>query len=390
MRSESQRRRVTRIIRQPVPHTDEPSHPVLNRFPRRRTTIDFNMEHARARTLNENLTWPLRPVFTSLNGDQSWLFSIPRPADDQHPRWYYHIVFEPWLNGPTSQFSSWLIWISLSTPPAVANAQAVEDVALQIEEAAAKLAQNNAVTARATTTGDEGAYIGPIDCILLFFQYLDHLHEPTLKLFDKRIPVVATVEAKERVDKMNHFHNTSVIAQKTDRITTWRSADIHPPGLPPWLTAVKLLGQHELNFMGMLIWTHHDDSGNEIHEAIFESPHGMHLGQESLEGFISSTPPVQNLAFLHGLKESWTVNWQTTLGAEGGLKIFRRIGGAKYWILTHHSKLNYGGLITGYLANDIPRKLEWALGREKSESNGKELKAPNQPLIENGGCFVLA
>lgn len=348
------------------------------------------MENARAQTLKQDLQWPLRPVFTSLNGDQSWLFSIPRPTDDGSPKWFYHIVFEPWLDGPTSEFSSWLVWISLSTPAAVSNAQAVEDVALQIEEAAATLAQQKGVAARAKAPVDADAYNGPLDCIMLLFQYLDHLHQPTLERFDKRIPVVATIEAKVRVDKMKHFENVSVVTQRTDRITTWRSPEIHPKGLPSWLTAIKLLGQHELNFMGILIWTHQDESGNEVHEAIMESPHGMHLGQDSLEGFLQSTPPVQNLAMLHGLKESWTVNWLTTLGAEGGLKIYRKIGGAKYWIPTHHSKLNYGGLITGYLVTDISRKLDWALGKEKGDGKGEELELPNQPFIENGGCFVLA
>lgn len=349
------------------------------------------MEEARAQTLKDDLQWPLRPVWTSLNGDQSWLFSIPRPVDDVCPRRYYHIVFEPWLDGPTSEFSQWLVWISLSAPAAVSDAQAVEGVAWQIEEAAAALARDNGAPAKVkpVESGDD-AYQGPLDCILLFFHYLDHVNEPTLERFDSRIPIVCTSEARDKVVKMKHFDSISIIQQRSDRIDAWRDEAMHPDCFPSWLTAVKLLGQHELNFVGALIWTHIDESGDEIHEAVLESPHGMHMGQPSLEGFLASKPPVRNLAYMHGLKESWTLNWQTTLGAEGGLKLFRRVGGAKYWIPTHHSKLQYKGLVTGWMVTDIFRKLEWALGREQTEKEGEELSAPNMTVVENGGCVVLA
>ena len=163
------------------------------------------MEAARAQTLKQNLSWPLRPVWTSLNGDQSWLFSIPRPGDDDSHKWFYHIVFEPWLNGSASQLSSWLIYITLSTPPGIPDAQAVEAAAQQIEDAAAVVAQKNGQAARAKSSFADDAYTGPLDCIMLLFQYLDHLHPPTLEHFDKRIPVVGTQEAVDMVAKMKHF-----------------------------------------------------------------------------------------------------------------------------------------------------------------------------------------
>jgi len=76
---------------------------------------------------------PLRPVMTSLNGDNSWLLSFPRPEEERpsSSKLYYHIVFEPWLTGPANIGSSWLIHITTSE---TAAAQTVEAIDMLIDE----------------------------------------------------------------------------------------------------------------------------------------------------------------------------------------------------------------------------------------------------------------
>jgi len=74
---------------------------------------------------------------TSLNGDNSWLLSFPRPEKERlfSSKLYYHIVFEPWLVGPVSIFSSWLIHI---TPCQTAAVQTVEAIDALIDEVEAE------------------------------------------------------------------------------------------------------------------------------------------------------------------------------------------------------------------------------------------------------------
>ena len=330
----------------------------------------------------------LRPIITSLNGDNSWLWSFPRPPAERASsgKVYYHVVFEPWLNGPTSQFSSWVIHLQLSSPPAAANADDVIAIARRIEAVAADVL---GTPRRAVDEKDLG-----IDAILLGFHYLDHVHEPTLRTFDKRIPVIATPEAAAIVEPWGHFDTIRRISNFTADASTWRDTALHPGApLPSWITPIRLLGHHELNYCTVLIWTHEDDSGSEIHEAIIQSPHGVRLDSgpfsSSLQAFLDSSPPTERLALFHGLKESHAVGMKNTYGAENGLALWRSIGGAKYWIPSHHSELWYSGLLMRALwVYDTPRTLEWALGRELSK-DGK-LDDPNLVEVKNGESFVLS
>jgi hypothetical protein len=79
-----------------------------------------------------------RPILTSLNGDNSWLLSFPRPPTDRTAtgKAYFHIVHDPWLAGPEIQYASWLIYLNLAAPAAVSNGEGVEAVVRGIEEKA--------------------------------------------------------------------------------------------------------------------------------------------------------------------------------------------------------------------------------------------------------------
>ncbi|KAF4997573.1 hypothetical protein FGRMN_3778 [Fusarium graminum] len=331
---------------------------------------------------------PLRPIFTNLNGDNSWLMSFPRPKADQASsgKAYFHIVFEPWLKGDVSLFRAWIFNIALDATATATDAQSVEGIILEIEDAAASCIPLSQIVAPTKN----GPYHGNIDAIMLTFHYLDHIHEATLRTFDENIPVIATPEAAAIVQPWNHFKTVSLSRDLDVSAKTWRSPELHPEYLPDWLTVFRLPGHATLNFCTALIWTHETEPGQEVHETILSSPHGMCLDQAPLDAFLNAEPKTEMLTLFHGLKENYAIVGQTTYGAKGGLALYRKIGGTKNWITTHDSHMTYSGLLL-YLTqtNDVPRSLEWALEAERERGEGLEADVPNLYQVPNGGAVVL-
>ncbi|KAF1929515.1 uncharacterized protein M421DRAFT_3986 [Didymella exigua CBS 183.55] len=117
------------------------------------------------------------------------------------------------------------------------------------------------------------------------------------------------------------------------------------PGLPAYITLLRVKGHHELNFLTALHWTSFSRASEPINEAVLCSPHGMQTHTPALQTLLQRLrSPHRTLALLHGLKESWTWGWQTTFGARSGLELFRA-GQARYWIGTHDDRLRYEGLV---------------------------------------------
>ncbi|KAF2441788.1 hypothetical protein P171DRAFT_475226 [Karstenula rhodostoma CBS 690.94] len=282
----------------------------------------------------------LRPILTSLNGDNSWLLSFPRPEPERKTsgKAYFHIVHDPWLNGPEVQISSWL------------------------------------------HEGETGH--SPIDAIHLSFHYGDHLHVPTLLTFDPSIPVFTTTDGAPIIRKSNHFTSITAYADLDPTFTGDWSAIRRAPGLPSYITVFRIKGHHELNFFTALLWSPAPDT----HEAVLYSPHGLHTSTPALQALLHhADPSFSTLALLHGLKESWTWSWQTTFGAKSGLELYRE-SRARYWVATHNDRLGYGGVVW-WLVTDIFRSVEWALGQEKGgQEVRKDVKVEE---VKNGECFVL-
>ncbi|RSL51928.1 hypothetical protein CEP54_011147 [Fusarium duplospermum] len=334
----------------------------------------------------------LRPVLTALNGDNSWLMSFPRPKTERAAagKVFYHVVFEPWLEGPANIFGSWVIKITLSSSPGIPNAEAVKGVVREIEDAAAiHLPRSDDSSAKAPKGESDS---GGIDAILLSFFLSDHLHKPTLQTFSKDIPVIATPEVANIVRPWGHFKTIKLIQDLKPPVQSWRTPELHPgEPLPLWLTPIRLPGSTMLNFSLAIIWTHATSDEGEAHEVILDSPHGTCF-EGSLEAFRKSEPKTKMLAMLHGLKESQTMGRQTTLGAKRGLEIYRKLEGVKYWVLTHHSKLLYSGIFM-YLSwtHDTYRTVSWMLEQEqKGDPDAAKKEKPNIVEVENGGLFVLA
>jgi hypothetical protein len=326
----------------------------------------------------------LRPILTLLNGDASWLMSFPRPKAEQAStgKAYFHIVYEPWLQGDASLFYSWFFNIALSDKAAVTDVQGIEDIILEIEEAASC----HLPTDHAQITPTNDGYQGNIDVIILAFHYLDHVHEPTLRTFNPNIPVIATPEAASIIRPWDHFKTICLSHDLVSSAKTWRSPELHPDHLPDWLTIINLPGHHILNFCTALVWTH-----EEVHETILMSPHGTHLDQGPLDAFLQAEPKTEILTMLHGLKEGHGITGVTKLGVQGGLALYRKIGGSKSWILYHDNDFTYSGFFLWVTRTvDLARSMEWALEEERKQNEvTKNLEVPNFVQIANGGMVML-
>ncbi|KAI0121350.1 hypothetical protein BJ170DRAFT_676242 [Xylariales sp. AK1849] len=321
----------------------------------------------------------LRPILTSLNGDNSWLFSFPRPVAERTSsgKAYFHIVSDPWLAGPAVTFSSWLVHLNLPAPPFVDGGKGVEELVREIEDIAAA----SGIVPRSTKEGSS-----LVDAIFLNFHYADHMHKDTLLTFDPNIPVVAALEADREIRKWNHFTNVTTQHDLEPGNGNWRN--LHPgTQLPEWLTVFRCVGHHELNFMTAIVWS----SGEDKHEALVYSPHCILVDQPSAQTFAHDlSPPVSTMAMLFALHDSYALHKRTTFGVDGGLAMERAIK-PKYWVRTHDSALVYKGILVRLLVTEVVRTIESALAKEKKSGKGDELqKVPNYVEVENGTCFVLA
>ncbi|KAG5920592.1 hypothetical protein E4U61_007672 [Claviceps capensis] len=321
----------------------------------------------------------------SLNGHNSWLLSFPRPWADQKQsgRAYYHVVLDPWLVGPTELLGSWFIHIDLPSSPALPTAAAVETAARQIEDMASEHVLKRRMS---NEVFNPSSYI---DAILLSFHYYDHVHEATLRDFNVRVPVIATRQAANIVKPWNHFRNVAVIHDFGPETTCWRTSESYAGSvLPSWLSILRLAGHREMNFSMVIVWTHEDEHGREVHETILTSPNGTLLDQGPLRAFLDAEPKTRKLAMLHGLKESHAGGKQASFGATGGLKLYRMLGEVHYWVVSNDSLLNYTGKFMRLSRTaDTPRTLEWALDQEVSEKIVRE--RPSVYKVANGGCLIL-
>ncbi|KAK8079362.1 hypothetical protein PG997_007180 [Apiospora hydei] len=314
----------------------------------------------------------LRPILTSLNGDNSWLMAFPVPAsksrtDPKPQKAYYHIVWDPWFatSGAAVTFASWLASVSQTAQSTVNSGDDVERIAREIESKAAEAGLVKGVG------GEENLMV---DAIIVSFYYTDHMHEASLRKFDRRIPVIAAPEAAAIMEGWDYFQTIVTMKDMGDEGSNWQA--LHPSGpLPAWLTPFRLKGEHELNFATVLVWSHRGVNGGNVagaaptttHEALWVAPHGIRMDQPALQAFLrDTTKTVDVLAMLHPLKESFTWGWQNVYGVMGGLAIDRALKdkGPKYWVPAADAVLGYWGLIM-LRVWDIRRTLDWGLAEEE-------------------------
>jgi hypothetical protein len=354
------------------------------------------MSNSRTDTLRAYFSSPNaapRPLLTSLNGDNSWLISFPRPAAERAragSKAYFHIVSDPWLTGYARLGAAWIYSLRTPTPAAVPSGAAVEAVIGEIEDAAASA---NLIPSLPTIVESSS-----IDAIFLNFHYLDHMHEATLRTFNPDIPVFATAEAAALIRRWAYFSHVTE-TRDLEPGNTWSS--VHPGApLPEWLTVFRLTGHHELYFATAIIYTSDSPASlggeEKQREAVLYSPHGIKADQLSLKAFLQNPAgdaTVSVLAILHALKDNFALGMRFTLGVAGGLAL-ERMARPRYWVKSHDMLLRYTGVAPWLIrVNDVARSLRSGLDEEAKdvivgEDRGGR-KEPNLVEVDNGGCFVL-
>jgi hypothetical protein len=343
------------------------------------------MATERAAALQAHFSSPdqeLQPILTSLNGDNSWLISFPRPAAERQSsgKAYFHAVHDPWLFGSTSLISTLLVHINLAAPASVTDGAGVEAVVQEIEKAAATAGGN--VPSKVAAIDETKPFV---DAIFVNLEEIDHLHEPTLRSFNNKIPVFAAQKASAIIQKWGYFDKVVTYNDLKPAVGDWKT--LHPGvPLPEWLTIFRMQGHNFLSLATAMVWS--VDAGK--HEALLYSPHGIDINQPTMKTLLhEATPDISVLAILHGLKESSTWGWKNTFGVSYGLPLYRETK-AKYWVLSHNSPFKYSGLVMQGV-KDVQRTLEWGLGKEIDEGGSKlERESVNFVQVENGSFAVLS
>ena len=310
----------------------------------------------------------LRPIITSLNGDDSWLLSFPRPASERAEtgKAFYHVVSDPFLNGPAILYSSWLLHLDLQTPPAVCDGDGVAALISQIEE---RVRSGNAGHSAKVDDFPSG-----VDAICIQQSGPDHLHKPALSTFPSDIPIFAIPEAVPTLRSWGHFETVVTLLQPNASTSDWRS--YHPGApLPPWLSVIPMTPQRQ-NFSWAIVYT---GSADARPESIVSCPHGTSVSHPAA----NILPDVSTLALLSPLKDSYTYGFQAQFGIEWGLKVQQQLN-AKYWASTHDARFKYFGLLALQIT-DVFHALE-EVSQLKIDTDKVR---PNAVDVGNGRAFTL-
>ncbi|KAI7777754.1 hypothetical protein LA080_003101 [Diaporthe eres] len=223
-----------------------------------------------------------------------------------------------------------------------------------------------------------------VNAIFIKLHLLDHLHQPTLEAFDKRIPVFATAQAAPTIRGWGHF---DTVVETRDYKSHWKT--FHPgKPLPEWLGVFRLASDWEVEPPTALVWSHeshlnHQESGtnNEQHEFITNTPHGVDVNTGSVAAFFDDNvgknrhtaggvrqpghvDGMQCLAILAGLKDSYSFGVQSTVGVTRSLQLERKAE-PRYWVKSHDLPVRYGGAVMRIrITKEVIRTLEYGLEEE--------------------------
>lgn len=318
-----------------------------------------------------------RPLIHHLNADTSWLIQIPR--NDGHPRPYYNVLLDAWLQGPQIEFYSILHEQDHTVPSAFQTVAEIETFAHEIETKACAL-RGMKVPEKSST--------GYIDVAACALRGTDHVNENTLRQLHPSVPVLVREDAEHLVKAYKHFE-TIVLLPHFQR--DWR--DTRLSVIPEWLGIGCLTQKKDVQGIHKGIVVSFTSTGLEQAEAIIYTPHGIFVDEMAF--LTSREPALRILALIHGLLNvkvglSWIGYMDANLGAHNGLKLQRMLD-AKHWVATHdESKIEKG--LTSWILTQNPITLEQALEREKEEARGEErdFGSPNFFPVGNGESLVLA
>lgn len=345
-----------------------------------------------------------RPILRHLNPDSSWLLQIPRPqtALTRSGRYYFNILIDPWLSGPQSDVASWFSQQWHATESKVSSIAAAEDLLRHMEILADRVKPKNARKSNVDGMVDNDSATSLIDVVVVSHEFTDHCHKETLLEIDKNVPVIATEKAAALIRSWSHFRQVLDTPPFGVKNLDWHTTSRTP--LPDWVGISRLVSPGDALYYhsAILIAFNNGREDTDAAEAVIYTPHGTDHG--TLNMVATASPPIQTLAFLHGLHDiSLGKAQQLNLGAHNGLRA-QRVLNAKYWVGTHDEVKKGGGLVAWFLKRkviSVGEALEQELQSNKTRSeNGdshdhatnevlQSFKDTNWVELENGESKIL-
>ncbi|KAJ5051827.1 uncharacterized protein L3040_001598 [Drepanopeziza brunnea f. sp. 'multigermtubi'] len=310
-----------------------------------------------------------RPIITYINGDVSWLISLPRPASDKSTQGkaFYHAVIDPWFGQPSVFIAPMFLEMALGRDPGLPNRAAVDAAIAEIE-----LAAGNSLV----PTDEDPA----VDAIFVMGS-AEHFNQESLLQFSSSTPLFAIAAVASTAHSWGHFDTVVTMASCDPSKTPW--ADGHPGvPLPEWLTVFPPAVTRFNNF-GLCLITSVNPAEKEM---ILMGPHGIGADEAFVHGFAQT---VKMLALIAPLKDSYSFGIKTVLGVEDGLALARSTG-ARYYVRNgDFVSLKYKGII-GWTVNDVSHDIQWGVDQLKGRLAGKGVEEePTLVEVENGGSYVV-
>ncbi|KAF2155313.1 hypothetical protein K461DRAFT_285302 [Myriangium duriaei CBS 260.36] len=321
-----------------------------------------------------------RPILHHLNADTSWLLQIPRPDDDvKHSgRFYFNILIDPWLAGGQSDVANWFSQQFHATDSKVATVEAAEALLRNIEQLAAEAHPRRG--RRRTNSVNKNAEVSLIDAVAISHEFSDHCHKETLMTVPPSVPVFATANAAKLIQSWSHFSSVQTTPAFGSAVTDWTTTPLSP--LPSWLSIARITTPGNMLYYHSALLITYSPPQSDVAEAVIYTPHG--IAPADLACIASASPPIQTLAFLHGLHDVHLPKAQLNLGAQNGLKA-QRILKARYWIGTHDEVKRGGGVVSWFLG-----RRAWTVQEAlEKEVGGGGMEGTNWCELGNGESRVL-
>ncbi|KAL8649696.1 MAG: hypothetical protein Q9210_004247 [Variospora velana] len=320
-----------------------------------------------------------RPILTHLNADTSWLLSLPYPVGEPHPpgRKLFHVLIDPWLQGPQSDLAS---WFSQQWHATASSVQTISELNTRLKELETLASASSATSAGEPNTSSHVEYesvaLNCVDVIVVSHEFTDHCNRATLEEVSPDTPIFATKAAARLISSWQHFRHVYPVASFSKQRHDWRNTS--PDALPSWLGISRIITKRDaLHFHSAILLTFNIRSSaqDEATEGIIYSPHGILAN--GLEMLSLASPRINVLALLHGLHDIKLGVRQLNLGAHNALRA-QRTCGAKYWVSTHDEVKKAGGIVSRFLKRKV-----WTVDEVLQDENRKaEKNGASSPIAD--------
>jgi hypothetical protein len=147
-----------------------------------------------------------RPSLTRVNGDATWVLSLPRPVQKSpNPgRSRFNILIDPWFQGNQVLFREWF------------STQSHQEESFIATVAELDLLLRNAEEQDLITTQPEP--VSYIDIVVISHKMTDHCHRPTLQQISPAVPVFASPSAAEELCSWKHFNTGCLLLRPVSSI----------------------------------------------------------------------------------------------------------------------------------------------------------------------------